>query len=77
MPRRRSGAPSGSSPSRITPELGVSSPPTIRISVVLPQPDGPRNTMTSPCATSRSKGATTSMPPPGPSKRFVTPSKRR
>ena len=44
MPRRRPGLVTASPSSLIVPLLGVSSPPAIRISVVLPQPDGPRKT---------------------------------
>src|SRR5690606_20157354 len=48
MPLRRS-APVARSPARrSSPLVAVSSPPTIRISVVLPQPEGPRNTTNSP-----------------------------
>jgi hypothetical protein len=60
-------------PQQDAPELGASSPPTIRISVVFPQPDGPRKATSSPSATVRSKGATTSVAP----YRFVTLSKAR
>src|SRR5687767_3150899 len=44
MPVLRPGPLTGIPSSRIVPEDGMSSPPAIRISVVLPQPDGPRNT---------------------------------
>src|SRR3954451_2082921 len=39
--------------SSIDPEVGVSSPATIRSVVVLPQPDGPRRAKNDPAGTSR------------------------
>ena len=43
------GTPAMSSPSiRISPSLGVSSPASMRSSVVLPQPDGPSSAKNSP-----------------------------
>ena len=57
----------------IAPALGVSSPPTMRITVVLPQPDGPTNTTNSPSAMLSESGSTTSIAPPRWSaKRLVT-----
>jgi len=35
---------------RIVPRVGVSNPAIMRSTVVLPQPDGPRNVMNSPCS---------------------------
>src|SRR5690349_19676654 len=46
------------SPIRIVPEVGVSSPTTIRTVVVLPQPDGPSRAKRLPCGTSRSSDFT-------------------
>jgi hypothetical protein len=52
--------PSTSCPlTRTRPVVGVSSPPTMRITVVLPQPDGPTNTTNSPSAIDSDKGSTT------------------
>jgi hypothetical protein len=44
IPVLRPGPCTGTPPSRMAPEEGISSPPAMRMSVVLPQPDGPRNT---------------------------------
>src|SRR3954470_6816833 len=44
--------------SRIVPEVGVSSPATIRRVVVLPQPEGPRSAKKEPRGTSRSRSWT-------------------
>src|SRR4051794_31411330 len=46
-------------PTTIVPEVGSSKPATMRSTVVLPQPDGPRKEMNSPVATSRLKSCTT------------------
>ena len=43
---------------RISPEVGVSSPASMRSSVVLPEPDGPTMVKNSPSATSRSMPST-------------------
>ena len=57
----------------MAPVLGVSSPPTMRITVVLPQPEGPTNTTNSPSAMLSESGRTTSMMPPrGSRNAFVT-----
>src|SRR5215472_16221018 len=42
----------------IAPEVGISNPATMRSEVVLPQPDGPRKEMNSPCSTEREKSST-------------------
>src|SRR5919197_1908106 len=46
-------------PTRMAPEVGSSKPATILSTVVLPQPDGPRNETNSPGAASRLKSCTT------------------
>src|SRR4051812_17235809 len=46
------------SPIRMDPEVGVSSPATIRNVVVFPHPDGPRSAKNEPCGTSRSSSFT-------------------
>src|SRR5580704_12542744 len=46
----------------MVPELTSSSPATIRSAVVLPQPDGPTSTSSSPSATSRSSALTAVVP---------------
>ena len=46
------------SPSWIVPDVGVSSPATIRSVVVLPQPDGPSRAKNEPLGTSRSRSST-------------------
>ena len=48
---------------RIVPWSGVSKPATMRSVVVLPQPDGPRNEMNSPCSMARLKSRTTWLAP--------------
>src|SRR2546423_14246055 len=62
--RRSRGARSlASSPSsRMAPELGSSSPATMRRTVDLPHPDGPRSTMNSPSPTSRLTLSTATVP---------------
>src|SRR5882762_8744307 len=50
-------------PMRISPEVASSRPPTMRRTVVLPEPDGPTSTRTSPSATSRSSEETATAPP--------------
>ena len=45
-------------PSVIVPEVGVSSPATIRSVVVLPQPEGPSSAKNEPLGTSRSSDFT-------------------
>src|SRR5437764_1458084 len=62
--RSRTGSPSVTSwPSRkIRPVVGSISRLTIRIVVVLPHPDGPTSTDTSPRATSRSRECTATVP---------------
>ena len=77
MPRRRSGGPTGFDSSRTSPEVGVSSPPTMRMSVVLPQPEGPTNTTNSLRATSSVNGAMTSSRPEFVANDLVTSSKCR
>src|ERR1035438_10508967 len=63
MSRSRGGkSVTSSSPSRIKPPVGLSRPAIIRNAVVLPDPDGPTNTMNSPSAISRVKSSTTGMP---------------
>src|SRR3954471_7964492 len=49
--------------SRIVPEVGDSSPATIRRVVVLPQPEGPRSAKKDPRGTSRSRSCTAVKPP--------------
>ena len=54
------------------PEVGVSRPPTIRITVVLPQPDGPTKTTNSPSAIFSDSGSTTGVSwPRSPKKTLV------
>jgi len=59
MPRRRSGPCSSSPASQTEPEFCRSRPPTMRINVVLPQPDGPRNMMSSPSSALSDNSLTT------------------
>ena len=69
--RRFGGTPATSAPSmRISPEVGVSNPASIRRRVVLPQPEGPRRAKSSPSGISRSTESTAGSPAP---KRLVTP----
>src|SRR4051812_12178453 len=49
--------------SRIVPDVGDSSPATIRRVVVLPQPEGPRSAKKEPRGTSRSRSCTAVKPP--------------
>src|SRR5581483_10491201 len=73
MSRSRGASPVTSRPPmRISPDVASSRPPTIRSTVVLPEPDGPTRTRNSPSATSRSS-AETATAPPGNS--LVTPAK--
>src|SRR6187402_525102 len=51
------------SPTTILPALGSSKPATMRSTVVLPQPDGPRKETNSPRSTSRLKSSTTVVAP--------------
>jgi hypothetical protein len=51
------------SPIAISPPVIDSSPASIRSAVVLPEPEGPTNTMNSPSAISRSSPWTTSWSP--------------
>ena len=51
------------SPIRMRPLFGVPKPATKRNSVVLPEPDGPRNAKNSPCATSRLMSSSTAVSP--------------
>src|SRR6266446_270626 len=50
-------------PMRISPEVASSRPPTIRSTVVFPDPDGPTSTRNSPSDTSRSSEETATAPP--------------
>src|SRR5215203_3801024 len=50
-------------PTTIVPALGSSKPATMRNTVVLPQPDGPRKETNSPRSTSRLKSSTTVVAP--------------
>ena len=61
------------SPIQIVPEVGVSRPATIRSAVVLPHPDGPTSTSSSPSPIVRSRASTATAPP---SNTLVTSSKR-
>src|SRR5215207_550607 len=73
MPRRRSAASTDmmSRPStEITPPLGSIIRLIIRSEVVLPQPDGPTNTVILPASTVRSSASTATVPS---GKRLVTP----
>ncbi len=47
----------------IVPAVGSSKPATMRSTVVLPQPEGPRKETNSPCSTSRLKSWTTVVAP--------------
>ncbi len=73
MPRRRSGPDTASPPSLMVPDVGRSRPPAMRMSVVLPQPEGPRNTTSELRAMSSEVVVTTGTVP----KVLVTCSKRR
>src|SRR5215212_5565663 len=55
-------AATSSPPIRIWPEPGVSSPATSRSTVLLPLPDGPSRTSSSPSATSRLRSRTATCP---------------
>src|SRR5262245_22885146 len=66
MPFSRLGPVTGLPRSRTSPAVGVSRPPTIRITVVLPQPDGPTSTTNSPWPMPRSRGSTTGTTPWAP-----------
>src|SRR5829696_4176949 len=71
--RARGGSPVTRCPSMSTsPEEGCSSPATIRSSVVLPQPDGPRRTRYSPSSVARSIPSTARTPPGNSLTRFLT-----
>src|SRR3954451_22677856 len=59
-----------SPPRRMSPEVMSISRLTIRIAVVLPQPDGPTSTQISPAGTSRLRSSTAGAGAPGD--RFVT-----
>ena len=56
------------SPIAISPDVGFSSPATIRRAVVLPHPDGPTKTMNSPSAIASDRSSTATTSP----NRFVT-----
>src|SRR5438552_8704453 len=59
MPRARGGRSATSRPPmRIDPDVGDSSPATMRKSVVLPQPDGPSSTRNSPSLVAKSTPST-------------------
>ena len=60
-----------SSPMDTVPAVGSSSPATIRSAVVLPHPEGPSRTRSSPSATSRWRSSTASTP----SNALLTPAK--
>ena len=73
MPFSRLGPSTRRPSSRISPVLGVSRPPTIRMTVVLPQPDGPTNTTNSPSEMASDSGSTTGIDgPPCSEKTFVS-----
>src|SRR4051812_6264789 len=59
------------SPIRTSPTLTCSRPATIRSDVVLPQPDGPTNTIREPSSTLRFRSATATVPS---SNTLLTPS---
>ncbi|GEM_PF-6641258 len=75
MPRSAPGARTGAPSSKTSPVLPLSSPATMRSSVDLPQPDGPRMVMKSLLATCSSVGssATVGAPPRSASKVRPTP----
>src|SRR5262245_19343170 len=60
MPFSRLGPVTGLPLRRTSPVVGVSRPPTIRMTVVLPQPEGPTKTTNSPSPIERSSGSITS-----------------
>src|SRR4051794_27125496 len=66
MPLSRPGPSTRRPRIRTSPVLGVSSPPTMRMTVVLPQPEGPTKTTNSPAAMSRVRGSTTGIAGPWP-----------
>ncbi len=76
MPRSAPGAATGVPSSSTRPVVGVSRPATMRSSVDLPQPDGPRIVMKSLSATSSVVGcsATVGAPPRTPGNVRLTPS---
>ena len=59
---------------RTRPALGVSTPATMRNSVLFPQPEGPSNTTSSPAETSRFTPVTAFCPP---GNTFSIPSRRK
>src|SRR5262245_45950225 len=76
MPRSGPGPPTGTPSSSTRPLVGVSSPATMRSSVDLPQPDGPRIARKSLSATSKASGsmARVGARPRRPGKLRLTPS---
>ena len=76
MPRSAPGPATGAPSSSTRPVVGVSSPATMRSSVDLPQPDGPRIVMKSLSATASDTGcsATVGAPPRTPGNVRPTPS---
>src|SRR5207249_3726902 len=78
MPRSAPGPPTGIPSSSTRPAVGVSRPATIRSSVDLPQPDGPRRVMKSLSATASVVGCSASVggPPRTPGNVRETPSMR-
>ena len=76
-PRSGPGPSTGSWSSRTWPRVGLTKPPTMLSSVVLPQPDGPMIETNSPWRTSRSTPSTTRIGPAAVGKSTPTSSKRR
>jgi hypothetical protein len=64
MPRSAPGPAMGLPSSTMLPLVGVSSPATMRSSVDLPQPEGPRMVMKSFSCTLRSVACSATVPPP-------------
>jgi hypothetical protein len=66
MPFSRLGPSTRRPAMRTSPVVGTSRPPTIRITVVLPQPDGPTKTTNSPSPMASESGSTTGIAAPRP-----------
>src|SRR6185369_6164038 len=73
MPRSAPGPLTGRPSSSIVPAVGASKPATMRSSVLLPQPDGPRMVMKSFSCTDRSVACSATVPPLAPGKVLETP----
>ena len=75
MARSRSRGPSpetSTPPITIDPALGFSSPAIIRSAVLLPHPDGPTSTSTSPLATVSDRSSTATVPAPNSLRTWIS-----